>query len=655
MMPETRAAMDSNTDATLLAIRLSPARLISATTLLAIAGGAIGFLAGYFSMPGQHHRQAAVIGALASSVAMAILVIIQISLQKNKMVLPCITLTPGTLTLPSSQWARKTVNIPIEQVRSANMLGKGWYARLVIDAGRRFHVFPVKRLPAADTAEQLQTALKGALLQRPDGQALWAAMDRRHHLAADLGRLRPMGTWAAAGAIAAIFCLQCLAQPPDDVLGPLDLGANAPILVGHGQWFRLVTASLLHANLQHLLGNTISLLVIGTMVERLAGLRHSLIILLTACLVSQGVSAAAGAWSLSHICSVGISGGIFGLFGALGAIAINFRSEVPAGYRIPGRNWLFLILVYAVVYPMLVPQIDSWAHAGGALAGFATAWLLCRVRPGLDSLKRPTWLTNDALAALLIVFGVGVGAQLFHATSTGAHFADRIVLAEGIARRPFISPAIRNAIAWQAVTEPGSPPRLLQWSAILASQAVRQYRKANPKSWDTANAADTEAMVAYRLGEHLRAVRIQAELPWLTQPYGSHLALFLDGLMRDGGQHVLGDSGPPAPTITLGDGVLHLTQAAPAPNGARLYAVLRDRHGLAGVLFFRLPPGFSGTQILPLPASKGAPATTAPPPIWFDSATSITVALFDRRGCACQWPAMGPNYAAYIPDPSVQP
>ncbi len=647
--------MDTNTDDTLLTIRLTPTKLTSALTLLTIASGGIGFLAGYFSMPGQHHWKSAVIGALASSVAMAILLMIQISLQKNKGELRAITLTRDTLTLPSSLRARKTVHMPVEQVRSANMLGKGWYARLVIDAGRRFYVFPVKRLPAPDTAQKLQAALKEALLQHPEGQALWAAMDRRHHLAAAFGQIRPIGTWAMAGAITAIFCLQFFAVRPDDVLGPLDLGANAPILVGHGQWFRLVTASLLHANLQHLLGNTLSLLVIGTITERLAGLRHSLIILLTACLVSQCVSAGAGALSLSHICSVGISGGIFGLFSALGAIALKFRSDVPAGYRIPGRNWLLLILVYGLVYPILVPQIDSWAHAGGALAGFATGWLLCRTHQNLDSLKNPTWLTNDALAAALIVFGVGIGAELVHAASPTAHFNDRIFLAEGIAHRPRISPAIRNALAWQAATDPGSPPRLLQWSEILASQAVHQIREYNPKSWDAINAADTEAMAAYRLGERLRAVRIQAELPWQTQPFGSHLALFLDGLMRDGGQHVLGDSGPEAPTITLGNGVLHLTQTAPAPNGARLYAVLRDRRGLAGVLFFRLPPGFSGTQILPLPTSKGAPATTAPPPIWSDSATSIDVALFDRRGCACQWPAMGPNFAAYIPNPSVQP
>jgi len=125
--------------------------------------------------------------------------------------------------------------------------------------------------------------------------------------------------------------------------------------------------------------------------------------------------------------------------------------------------------------------------------------------------------------------------------------------------------------------------------------------------------------------------------------------------MQDGGPQTLGETGPAAPTIRLSDGVLHLTQAAPAPNGARLYAVLRGRDGLAGVLFFCLPPGFSGTQILPLPGSFGQPATSAPPPLWTDKATTIDVVLFDRRGCFCDWPAMGPHFAAYIPEPGIRP
>jgi hypothetical protein len=214
---------------------------------------------------------------------------------------------------------------------------------------------------------------------------------------------------------------------------------------------------------------------------------------------------------------------------------------------------------------------------------------------------------------------------------------------------------VRNAFAWQVATDADAPPLLLRWAEYLAGQARTEFRASRPKGWGWVNAADTQAVLAARLGDTIRAARIEAELPWQTQPFGSHLAMFLDTLTHQGTPQILGDTGPDAPSITLAGGVLHLTQAAPAPQGARLYAVLRGRGGLAGVLFFRLPPGFSGTQILPLPSSEGPPGTAAPPPIWTDSATTIEIALFDRRGCFCSWPAMGPNFAAYTPDPELAP
>ena len=72
-----------------------------------------------------------------------------------------------------------------------------------------------------------------------------------------------------------------------------------------------------------------------------------------------------------------------------------------------------------------------------------------------------------------------------------------------------------------------------------------------------------------------------------------------------------------------------------------------------GVVFFRLPPGFSGTQVLPLPMQRGVPGTAPPPAVWLDGASHIDVALFDRRGCFCKWPEMGPTYAAFDPQWAV--
>jgi hypothetical protein len=253
------------------------------------------------------------------------------------------------------------------------------------------------------------------------------------------------------------------------------------------------------------------------------------------------------------------------------------------------------------------------------------------------------------------VFGVGIGAQAWHASIDGAHAADRLALAETVFYRPNVAPLVRNALAWEIATEPGAPPVLLRWGRALADQGARQQRNIDGRSRIYAAVVDTEAVLEYRLGDPVRATRLEAELPWRLQPMGSHLALFLDTLLRERGSQVVGEEGPPAPAITVENGVLRLSQPAPAPQGARVYAVLRGRNGLAGVLFFHLPPNFSGTQILPLPGSQGAPGMAAPDPVWTDGRTTIEVGLFDRRGCYCSWPEMGPHFAPYTPDPDISP
>ncbi len=635
-------------------IDLAAPHVFSARLGLALLGIVLGFAATTASLP--HHAPWPT--TLRLGVLVAALIIARTAWQVRAVRraggIPPIVVGSDTLELPRSSMSTRVVPLKLERVHSASLVGSGVFARLVIDAGWRVFSFPAQQLPR-DAVPTLQAALLDRLAARPDGDVLRASMERRHALAQSLGQIRPYGSWALVTVMCAAFALQHVAAAADDPFALLDLGANAPVLVGDGQWYRLISANFLHLTPRHLLGNALFLLVIGTLVERLAGLRHMLILVLTTAVAAQAVSAAASALPNAHLWSVGMSGGIFGLLGALGAISWRFRAALPGGYRLQPWRWILLTLIYAVAIPLLARQTDSWAHAGGAAAGLALGALLCRGCPDAESLRRPVWLTNDAFAAVMLVFAVGLGAGALHAIGHGARDGDRATLLQAAYRNPRLSPLLRYALAHAVANDPASPPLLLRWADVLDVQAKQRLRRDDTRSPYLPGLIDTEAVLNYRLGDAVRAARLEADAPWLRAPLGSHLAFFLDSVLHDSGPFVLGDSGPEAPKITLSQGVLRLDQAAPAPRGARLYAVLRGRDGLAGVLFFRLPPGFSGAQILPLPSSQSAPGTSPPAPIWTDKATTIEVALFDRRGCYCDWPSMGPNFAAYQPDPLLTP
>jgi membrane associated rhomboid family serine protease len=79
-------------------------------------------------------------------------------------------------------------------------------------------------------------------------------------------------------------------------------------LINRGQLWRLITPSLLHANIAHLLVNSYSLNSVGPTVESLGGGRRFLAVYVASALASSSLS-----YTLCTAPSVGASGAIFGL------------------------------------------------------------------------------------------------------------------------------------------------------------------------------------------------------------------------------------------------------------------------------------------------------------------------------------------------------
>src|SRR6266542_2140689 len=160
---------------------------------------------------------------------------------------------------------------------------------------------------------------------------------------------------------------------PDDVL--LMRLAKDNDAIRRGEVWRLLTAGLVHGGAVHLFMNSAVLSNVGGVVERLLGGRRMLAVLWGGVLTGSLASFATNPHP-----SVGISGGLFALVGALLAVGLRHRRTLPA----PARRMLVRapieIIVLNVALGLALPIIDNAAHLGG-LAGGILLGLALGVRP----------------------------------------------------------------------------------------------------------------------------------------------------------------------------------------------------------------------------------------------------------------------------------
>jgi rhomboid protease GluP len=143
---------------------------------------------------------------------------------------------------------------------------------------------------------------------------------------------------------------------------------NEAIVVG--EVWRLVTPLFVHAGLLHVGVNMYSLYALGRAVEKFFSSKRMLALYLLA-----GISGVVFSLGFSPNPSVGASGAVFGLFGALGTFIYRHRSRLGRAGRMQLRQ---IILVILLNFGLLgrMPQIDNWGHLGGLLAGIALTWTL---------------------------------------------------------------------------------------------------------------------------------------------------------------------------------------------------------------------------------------------------------------------------------------
>lgn len=132
-----------------------------------------------------------------------------------------------------------------------------------------------------------------------------------------------------------------------------------------GEWYRLLTAAFMHQEIWHIGMNMFALWILGSALEPVLGRWRFITLYVLSALGGSAVSLLA---ATPYSMSLGASGAVFGLMGAVFVVMRRFGRNVSA---------VLVILVINVVIGFTVPGIDWRAHLGGlvvgALLGFAFA------------------------------------------------------------------------------------------------------------------------------------------------------------------------------------------------------------------------------------------------------------------------------------------
>ncbi len=198
----------------------------------------------------------------------------------------------------------------------------------------------------------------------------------------------PVVTYALIAINVVVFGLQWLGGvnqvAADYGMWPAGIAVN-------DEWWRLLSAAFLHGSILHIAFNMYVLFALGPTLERVLGHVRYIVLYLVAAFGGAVVS-----YALApdvRTVSVGASGAIFGLMGALVVAGRRLRYDVTQVLILLGVN---------VVIGFVVPGVDWRAHLGGLVTGAAVAAVM--VLP--SRAHRVLWQVLGVTGIVLLLFVV---------------------------------------------------------------------------------------------------------------------------------------------------------------------------------------------------------------------------------------------------------
>lgn len=184
-------------------------------------------------------------------------------------------------------------------------------------------------------------------------------------------------------------------------IGDRIVGYTDYVGVAHGEWYRLLTSGFMHAGIIHLGMNMWMLYLLGRIMEvQLGRARFGLIYF------ASLFAGSLGALLLSpNSATVGASGALFGLMGAILAIA---RAR---GIAMRDTGLLWIVGINLVITFTLSSYISVGAHVGGLIGGAIAGFVIVDVPERLRSADRRkrsvlTWAGGVGLCVVFVVASI---------------------------------------------------------------------------------------------------------------------------------------------------------------------------------------------------------------------------------------------------------
>lgn len=140
-----------------------------------------------------------------------------------------------------------------------------------------------------------------------------------------------------------------------------------PHYVLAGQYYRIITSMFLHANITHLIFNMYSLYIIGSQVESFFNKTKYLMIYLL-----SGIFGALLSLIFTQSWSVGASGAIFGLLGAILYFGYHYRLYLGTVIK----SQIIPVILVNLLIGFVSSGIDNAAHIGGLLGGIIASMIV---------------------------------------------------------------------------------------------------------------------------------------------------------------------------------------------------------------------------------------------------------------------------------------
>jgi rhomboid protease GluP len=173
------------------------------------------------------------------------------------------------------------------------------------------------------------------------------------------------------------------------------LGMTGAYALAQGRWWTLLTAIYLHGGLLHIAFNMLWVNQLAPAVEEVYG-RARLIVIYTA----AGVLGSALSSLVGTQFSVGASGAVFGLLGAM--VAYARRRGGAYGMAVLRQYGMWALVLFVLGFLMPGVNVDNLAHAGGFAGGYLAAVVLgpedARPERGVDRLAALATIALTALA-----------------------------------------------------------------------------------------------------------------------------------------------------------------------------------------------------------------------------------------------------------------